>query len=311
MQRKEHEQPAGVKRDAVEILTDRQERGIRYVVARGPLATWTMEQAGDDDPVFPSRALARSLGMARERNLHHLTHKLYPTERELSLTSSAKVVSDENIVHYRLIPSGGGRPIKEYLYSRRQVLKLTMRSETKEADAKQNELVEILLMVRRAASAGITEARFKILLEEARSGDRKQIEDLREEMNLMRALLESGVIDERERVSSLIGTAEARELTDLAKLIVDGRTGTADKRARKDPLWKAAFGILMRDAERHVAGVCGYRWAHMTVGQAGRMRQYLAQKLCEESRRGRRRLQRVRRKAQQGDLFSSGATASA
>lgn len=149
MSEREH-RSARESRLRVEILTDHIEDGRRVVLARGPLAQWSME-VGDDDPAFPSRPLARSLGMARERNLHHIIRGLYPTEMEITPTTSAKYDTDEKTVHFRMLShaQGAGRPIKEYLLSRRQVLKVIMRSNSARASDLQDELIEVLLTVLR------------------------------------------------------------------------------------------------------------------------------------------------------------------
>lgn len=132
----------------IDILTDEKDRsGNRLIVAKGPTAQWTMEQVGDDDPVFPSRPLAQSLGYGRDRKLSELTKRLWATATEYRPAMGRYEPSDGEVV-YRLIPNPRGEATKEYLYTRRQVLKLIMRSETPRADEMQDEIVEILLRLR-------------------------------------------------------------------------------------------------------------------------------------------------------------------
>lgn len=137
----------------IEILTDKIEVGegggeTRVVVAKGPQATWTMEQIGDDVPVLPSKALARTLGYGRDRALHALAKRLYPEEKDFSRASKLKSDTDPGVLYYRLSKTGRrGRPTKEYLLTYRQVLKISMRAETDRASAIQDEMVNALLAI--------------------------------------------------------------------------------------------------------------------------------------------------------------------
>lgn len=75
----------------IEILTDEDlGNGCHLIKARGPLAHWTMERAGDDEPLFPSIPLAFVLGYARVRKFHELIRRIYPTEIEVPPHHGAK-----------------------------------------------------------------------------------------------------------------------------------------------------------------------------------------------------------------------------
>lgn len=146
------------------LHTEDRGEGCQLIRVRGALAEWTLERWGDDDPHFPSIPMALMLGLSRARTLNELILRLWPTETELSHHGGAKVPSDGNSdfrgtvprkspsdgeVYYRFLPSTGGRRQKEYLLTRRQALKVIMRSETENADALQDEMIEILLAVLR------------------------------------------------------------------------------------------------------------------------------------------------------------------
>src|SRR5438105_1042415 len=92
--------------------------GCQLIHAKGPLAQWTMERRGDDDPAFPSIPLAGILGYGRDRKLNELIVRIFPTEIEFRPTVGRNSPADGEVL-YRLIHTGGrGRPQKEYLLTR-------------------------------------------------------------------------------------------------------------------------------------------------------------------------------------------------
>ena len=62
----------------------------------------------------------------------------------------------------------GGKPIKEYLLTRRQLAKLIMRSGTERAGEMQDDMIEVILEVRRRGAVGLTRAQLSEVLAEER-----------------------------------------------------------------------------------------------------------------------------------------------